>query len=76
VKIHGIIAGVDLTAAEPAIKGFIAVIEYPVPAFLPVTIFSSFGPERIGVFNGLLVGYFIRIGHVYPPSINEFYIGD
>jgi hypothetical protein len=44
---------IDLAAAEPAIKGFIGIIEYLVPFFIPVTILRGFGPERIGVFNGL-----------------------
>ena len=64
-----IIAGVHLPAAKPAKKRFIGIIQDLVPLFVPVAVFGCRPPETVRVFNGLLVGDFIRVCHNDSPFL-------
>lgn len=51
MAIEGVVAGVDFAPDKPPIERLPRIIEDRVPLFVPVNIFSRFGPELLGLFE-------------------------
>ena len=67
VAVDGIPAGIEPAAGKPAVKGWPAAIEHPVPAPLPVDRFGGFRPEFLRPLERAAIGLEIA-RHRFPPS--------
>jgi hypothetical protein len=51
VAINGVVAGVDLGAHEPPVKGLVGIVQDLVPFLDPVDILGDFAPKPFGIVH-------------------------
>jgi len=68
MAIHGVVAGIQHTAGEPAIKRGLAVVQHPIPGLVPVDRLGGLPPETLGVGQRTLIDLFVSHDHLSSVS--------
>ena len=69
MSIHRVVADIHLATGKPAIKWRVGTVQNGIRLLVPGDGFSSFAPELLGIFFGLLVEMLIVRHGVSVPEI-------